>query len=92
MTQQPQERETLTVADLTRVFFRTQGKDGKWVNTDCLECTDQQFDQWARSRIPIPVQSEDAWPMNERARFCDWLWQQGALVLLKKGVPFDDGE
>lgn len=80
-----QERETVTVDDLYRIFIRAQDEQGHWHSISVKDATDKQFDTWAKSRLPI--QGEDApWSPVERADFCNTLWQAGALHMLKKDV------
>lgn len=77
--------ETLHVEDLCRVFIRAQDAQGQWKSISCEESTDEQFDTWAKSRMPI--QGEPGpWGLVERADFCNRLYQAGALTVLKKGV------
>lgn len=81
--------EQLTADDLDRVFIRAQNEQREWKTVSAREATDQQFDTWAKSRMPI--QGDDApWSLTERADFCNQLYQQGELVVLKKGVTFDE--
>lgn len=81
-------RETLTPDDLNRVYFRAQDDQGHWQNVSADEASDKQFDIWAKSHIPI--EGDDApWSSNERAHFCNMLWQAGALHILKKGIKKD---
>lgn len=82
---QPEVKETLTIDDLTRVFIRAKMPDGRYRSIDCAEASDEQFDIWATSRIEI--QGEPGpWSMEERAKFCDMLWQAGALTVPKKEI------
>lgn len=77
-------KETLTVQDLNRVYIRVQKDDSsEWVNVNCLEASDLQFDTWAKSRMPIQG-DDNPWSMEERADFCNQLYQTGALTILKK--------
>jgi len=39
-----QQRETVTVDDLERIFIRAQDEDGKWGNVSVQDATDKQFD------------------------------------------------
>ena len=80
-----EERETLTKDDLTRVFIRVQDDRGRYVNVSCKEATDAQFDTWARSRMPV-LGGVGPWSPEERADFCNQLYQVDALHILKKGV------
>jgi len=82
--------EILTPEDLKRVFIRAQDEQGHWKSINCYESTDTQFDTWAKSRIEI--QGEGTWSLNERADFCDHLYQMGALHVIKKDVTFDEEE
>ena len=77
--------EVLTSEDLNRVFIRAQQDDGKWVSIHAGEATDTQFDTWARTRMAIEG-TEGPWSLAERADFCNQLYQQGALHVLKKGI------
>jgi hypothetical protein len=79
-------RETLTKDDLNRIFIRAQDERGKWDSISIEEATDKQFQEWANSRMTI-VGEDMAWPPEERADFCDRLWQDNALTILKKEVP-----
>ena len=85
----PEERETVTPDDLDRIFIRAQDEQGHWKSISVKEATDAQFDMWARSRMPI-VGPSDPWPPEERADFCNQLWQAGALHMLKKDVDFEE--
>jgi len=83
-----EERETVTKNDLNRVFIRVQDALGRYANISCHEATDEQFDAWARSRMQI--QGNNApWNPEERAEFCNQLYQAGALVILKKGIELE---
>lgn len=78
--------ETLTVDDLNRVYIRAQKDDGSgYENIHVGEASDKQFDTWAKSRIRIEG-APGPWSMEERARFCDMLYQAGGLHILKKDV------
>jgi hypothetical protein len=81
--------EPLTVADLNRVFFRTQNSQGHWRIVDAKSATDEEFDAWARSRVEEITGEPAPWSETERAGFCDTLWQTGALHVLKKDVEHD---
>jgi len=83
-----QERETLTKNDLNRVFIRVQDALGRWANISCHEATDNQFDTWARSRMQIQG-GFGPWSPEERADFCNQLYQAGSLAVLKKGVNLE---
>src|SRR5205807_9079822 len=83
-----EERETLTKNDLNRVFIRTQDDKGEYVNISCHEATDKQFDIWARSRMEIQG-SDGPWSPEERADFCNQLYQAVALSILKKGIELE---
>lgn len=85
----PEEQgETLTKDDLHRVFIRVQDDDSmRWMSVSCKEASDLQFDTWARSRRPIQG-PESPWSPEERADFCNQLYQAGALTILKKGIEF----
>ena len=76
------EKKTLTAEDLGRVFIRAQGADSGWMSISVADCTDTQFDSWARSRVPI--EGDGPWSVEERVRFCDFLWQNDALAMLIK--------
>ncbi len=75
--------ERLTADDLERVFFRAQDISGKWGSINAKEATDAQFQVWAESRIAIQGE-ETPWTLEERANFCDMLYQAGGLSILKK--------
>ena len=75
-------RETLTPEDLDRIFIRAQDEHGKWSTISVKEATDRQFDTWAKSRLQIQGEDEP-WGLEERADFCNQLWQAGALTMLK---------
>jgi hypothetical protein len=80
--------EQLTADDLDRVFIRAQ-VDGRYRSISAREATDQQFDEWAKSRVTIRGDAAP-WDLAERADFCDRLYQQGALHILKKDVVIED--
>lgn len=71
----------LHVEDLCRVYIRT--RDGQTLN--CEECSDEQFDTWARSRMEIRGKP-GPWNLEERVYFCDRLYRVGVLHMLKKGA------
>lgn len=78
-----EQQETLTVDDLSRVYIRVQKDDSaEFENVSCFPATDLQFDVWAKSRMAI--EGEGPWSMEERAVFCDQLYQAGMLHILKK--------
>ncbi|HEX3640217.1 MAG TPA: hypothetical protein VHV10_02885 [Ktedonobacteraceae bacterium] len=87
MPQEPESlRETLTKDDLGRIFIRAQKDDSaEWVNISVEKASNIQFDTWARSRIPIQG-GNGPWLPEERAAFCDQLYQVGALVVAVKGA------
>ena len=78
-------KRQLTSEDLDLVFLRAQDEERHWKSISAKEATNLQFDIWAKSRIEI--QGEDApWSPDERANFCNMLWQADALVILKRDV------
>lgn len=79
-------KRQLTTDDLDLIFIRAQDDDSaQWRSISAKEASDLQFDTWAKSRIAI--QGEDApWTPDERANFCNMLWQADALVMLKREV------
>lgn len=85
-------KEPVTVDDLDRIFIRAQDDDSAaWKTVSAREATDLQFDTWAKSRMQI--QGDDLpWTLEERADFCNGLWQAGALHMLKKDVDFEEGQ
>lgn len=83
--------EALQLDDLERIFIRAQTPDGKWDSISCAEATDEQFDTWIKTRMPI--EGEDApWSLEERRSVCDVLWQAGALSMIKKTVSNEHGQ
>ncbi len=82
-----EEKETVTVDDLDRIFIRVQDDDSaQWLTINAKEASDIQFNTWAKSRMQI--QSGDMpWSLEERADFCNLLWQANALAMLKKDAP-----
>jgi hypothetical protein len=84
-----EEKELLTIDDLERIFIRAQFPDGHWGSINVRECSDLQFDTWAKSRREIQGEYEP-WDLVERADFCNTLWQAGALHILKKDVDFEE--
>ena len=81
-----EKRETLTSDDLDRVFIRAQDDHGKWQSISVKDATDTQFRVWASSRMTIAEDDGSPWTLEERAQFCDFLWQRGELHILKKGM------
>ncbi len=79
-------KRQLTSEDLDLIFLRAQDDDSaEWHSISAQEATNLQFDTWAKTRIEI--QGEDApWSPDERANFCNMLWQADALVMLKRDV------
>ncbi len=75
--------EQLTEHDLDRIYFRTQDEEGRYVNVNAQEAADKQFNAWAHSRVPIQG-GDGPWSPVERADFCNRLYQEGALHILKK--------
>lgn len=77
---------TLGVDDLKRVFIRAQDSNGDWGSFSVDEVSSAQFDRWARSRTDQIVETDaqaETWTLEERADFCNWLRQAGALHILK---------
>lgn len=85
-------KELVTVDDLDRIFIRVQDERGTYVNVHVKEATDIQFANWAASRMTIEDDIYDPWPLEERAIFCNDLWQAGQLVMLRKDVKFEEGQ
>ena len=83
-----QEKEVLTKNDLNRVFIRVQDEERHWDNISCDKATDKQFSTWAQTRRII-LGPDYAWSPEERADFCNQLYQSGELVVLKKGVNLE---
>jgi hypothetical protein len=78
--------EVLTIDDLDRVYIRCQKDDSaEFGSVNCKEATDLQFDTWAKSRMTI-TGDDGPWSLEERATFCNQLYQAGELVILKKRV------
>lgn len=81
--------ETLTAEDMDRVFIRAQDSNSKWITVSVKDALDTQFAAWAKTRMEI--QGDDGpWSMNERAGFCNQLYQAGALSIIKKDAEFED--
>lgn len=78
-------RDHLTAEDLDRVLFRAQDEDGRWVNVSAKVATDQQFHKWATGRAIFEGENGQ-WKPEDRAGFCDVLYQHGRIHLLKKEV------
>jgi len=79
-----QQQEIVTIDDLDRIFIRAKADDSeRYVNLSVKEASDLQFDTWAKSRVQIQGEDEP-WGLAERADFCNRLWQNGELVMLKK--------
>ena len=84
-----EERETLTKDDLHRVYIRVQEDDSqRWISISAKEASDCQFDAWARSRMQI-LGGSGPWSPEERADFCNQLYQAGVLCILKKDVELE---
>lgn len=76
--------ETITVDDLWRVYIRAQDEEGRWKSVSIEEATDAQFHAWARTRAVLQgIASDEPWSPEERADFCDFLYQHEALTVLK---------
>lgn len=73
--------EHITIAHLHLVFFRGQGQDGRWGAVSADTATDQQFGEWAHSRLRIDNDDGRPWSAEERAEFCDLLYRMKALVI-----------
>ena len=79
-----QQQEIVTIDDLDRIFIRAKAGDSeRYVSVSVKEASDLQFDTWAKSRVEIQGEDEP-WGLEERADFCNRLWQNGELVMLKK--------
>ncbi len=76
--------EQLTPDDLDRIFIRVQSDDSAaFSNVSIKEASDLQFDTWAKTRMQIKG-SDTLWNAEERADFCNRLYQQGELAVIKK--------
>jgi len=79
----PDMPDPITPTELDLVYIRAQDEEGHWVSIHAGEATDQQFSEWAKTRIEIQGE-ETPWSPVERADFCDRLYQAGELHILKK--------
>lgn len=78
--------ESITVDDLWRVYIRAQDEAGRWHSISVEKATDKQFDVWVRSKANIPADAQwdtEGWPPEHRAWFCDFLYQEDALSIIK---------
>jgi hypothetical protein len=64
-----------SIEDLRHVRILAQNEDGRRVNVNCYECTDKQFDTWARGRVKIE-DDDHVWMLQERFHLCKFLWDE----------------
>lgn len=72
------EEKQLTIEDFARVWIRVKNNEGEWIEVNCYVCSDFAFDSWARSKMHVEGTSI-VWPIDERVRFCQMLWDAGIL-------------
>jgi hypothetical protein len=71
-----------SIEDLKRVWIRAQDEKEHYVTVNCYECTDTQFDTWARGRIKIE-DDDSVWMLQERFHLCKFLWDREALHMVR---------
>ena len=81
------QEELLTIEDLARVYFRARDASGVYVSMHARDATDEQFHAWAKTRCTLDDEEDSTWTFPERLSFCQFLEQQGRLVLLKRDAP-----
>jgi hypothetical protein len=77
--------EQLTVADLDRVLFTLKNPEDKdnRIAVSAKDATPQQFHKWATGRV-LDEDSNEQWTPEDRAEFCNVLYQHGRIGLIKK--------